>query len=694
MKIIKNVLVFYIVCLLFIGSIMAQPNPSSFDCLAKLENNLLVLENSKISRTYNWNNGNIITRSLTDKASGKIWEMNSQKPDLTLPGEMERAENSVFSSRIIAETAIAPKHLEVEIVYSLGKLEVKRIFRLYPDCPAIACDLYFRGESANIWLQPGTNLADMVNLEKLSDSKAGNNTPVLEKLELQGKHWQLNVVEFFDITDRFNNLVKSVNALSYKPNQYRGNILFAHDNVSDNGVFILKEAPTSNVQLAYPGSDFIAEFGIFRVIGIGINPTDLDSNEWKRGYGFVSGVYSGKEENGLLALRKYQKNIRLLKPGRDEMVLMNTWGDRGQDTRVREGFALAELEAGAKLGISHFQLDDGWQLGRSSNSAFKGGSLESIWNNPHYWEPDPEKFPNGLEPIVKKGKELGIEMCLWFNPSKDNSNEHWEKDANTLIGLYQKYGIRTFKIDGVNLPDKTAELNFRKFMDKVNSETDNNVVFNLDVTAMRRGGYHYLNEYGNIFLENRYTDWQNYYPYTTLRNIWMLSKYVPAEKLQIEFLNKWRNADKYSDDPFGPANYSFDYLFAITMVAQPLAWFEGTGLPEEAVELGGQVIKNYRKIQHDLHSGNIFSIGDEPSGKNWTGFQSVKEEQGYFIVFREANENRTCEMKTWLEEGQNIKCDLVVGNGKPFSSKVGKDGVVKFELQEINSYAVYKYVID
>ena len=57
------------------------------------------------------------------------------------------------------------------------------------------------------------------------------------------------------------------------------------------------------------------------------------------------------------------------------------------------------------------------------------------------------------------------------------------------------------------------------------------LVFNLDATAGRRAGYHMLNRYGNIFLENRYTDWGNYYPYHTLRNLWMLSKYVPAEIL-------------------------------------------------------------------------------------------------------------------------------------------------------------------
>lgn len=679
--------------MLFAQSSVAQTKSENISCSARLENDLLTLENSMISRTYQWNSGNIISRSLTDKLSGKTWQMTSKKPDIALPGETEKAVNGVLTSKFVAETAVSPEHLEAEIIYSLGKLQVKRVFRLYSDCPVIACDLYFRGESANTWLQAGTNLADMVNLEKLTASNAGNNAPVIEKLELPGKHWQLNAVEFFDITDRFNTLVKCVNALSYRPNYYRGNLLFAHDKVTNNGIFILKEAPTSNVQLAYPGSDFITEYGAFRVIGTGINPSDLDSKEWKRGYGFATGVYSGNPKNGLIALRNYQKNLRILKPGRDEMVLMNTWGDRGQDTRVRESFAIAELESGAKLGITHFQLDDGWQTGRSSNSALKGGSLEAIWNDPHYWEPSAEKFPDGLEPVVKKGKELGIEVCLWFNPSRDNSNEHWEQDADALIGLFKKYGIRTFKIDGVNLPDKTAELNFRKFLDKVNQATDKQVVFNLDVTAGRRGGYHYFNEYGNLFLENRYTDWQNYYPYTTLRNLWMLSKYVPAQKFQIEFLNKWRNAAKYADDPFAPANYSFDYLFAITMAAQPLAWFEGTGLPEEAITVGAPVIKKYREIQSDLHQGDIFPIGEEPSGRSWTGFQSAQEGKGYFIVFREDNDMPKCEMKTWLKTGSSVKCIPLTGKGKAFSAKAGADGAITFELSQKNSYALYKYVI-
>ena len=663
-------------------------------CRAELRNDTLIIENQFIARKFLWNNGNLITCSLMDKKASKLWKMSGNKPDLSFPNQSEKAENAHFFSKIVSETTVTPEYLEAIITYSLDKLEIKRIFRLYPDCAVIACDFYYRGESNSVWLREGTNIADMVNLEKLTPSNAGNNTPVIEKLELAGKHWKINAIEFFDITDRFNNLINKVQAISYRPNFYRGNLLFAHDNVSENGIFILKEAPTSNVQLAYPGSDFYTEFGNFKVIGAGLNPSDLHPSEWRRGYGFATGVYAGEENNSYIALREYQKKIRIQKPGRDEMVLMNTWGDRGQDSRVKEKFALEELEAGAKLGITHFQLDDGWQTGRSSNSAQKGGTLTNIWDNKSYWEPNPEKFPNGLEPIIKKGKELGIEICLWFNPSKDNSNQHWEKDANALIGFYQKYGIRTFKIDGVNLPDKLAEVNFRKFLDKVSSETKNNVVFNLDVTAGRRGGYHYLNEYGNIFLENRYTDWTNYYPYTTLRNLWTLSKYVPAQNFQIEFLNKWRNLDKYpANDIFAPKNYSFDYLFAITMFAQPLAWFEGTGLPAEAFE-SSKLIKTYKEHNTKIHAGKIFPIGNEPDGKQWTGFQSIgNEKKGYILVFRENNVASKKAVKTWLPVGKRVSFKPIAGNGKVFESQVLEEGEIIFELAKKNSFALFTYTI-
>ena len=170
----------------------------------------------------------------------------------------------------------------------------------------------------------------------------------------------------------------------------------------------------------------------------------------------------------------------------------------------------------------------------------------------------------------------------------------------------------------------------------------------------------------------------------------MLSKYVPAERLQIEFLNKWRNREKYAGDPFAPANYDFEYLFATTIVGQPLAWMEATGLPDEALALGPK-IGRYRQIQHALHRGVILPVGDEPSGRSWTGFQSIDGDDGFLIIYREATPDAEASIRTWLPEGCRIRLTPMLGEGRPGVAKVGRGGCVTVRLDRPNSYALYRY---
>ncbi len=661
------------------------------DCYVKLESDTLYIGNSLIERKFIWNKGNLMTHSITDKQNRQVWKCAKPSPDFWLPKQSQESMNPQWTTKTIEATAIVPGHTEVTITYIVDKLDIKRVYRIYPGCPAIACDTYLKGEAAVVWRTERTNAADLKNVESLNTLSHKNEIPVLDQISLPGRHWHISAVEFFDVTDRNNTLVRPYEALSYHENTYRGNLLFFENMEIGKGLFFLKEAPCSGVQLAYPGSDFIVGGGQVKTIGTGVETSDLKPGEWTRAYGIVTGVYAGNELNRLSALRAYQKNIRSLVPGRDEMLMMNTWGDRGQDKKVNEAFCLKELESAARLGITHFQIDDGWQAGKSANSAF-GGSFKNIWSNPDYWKPDPAKYPNGLTPVVQKGKELGIEVCLWFNPSFQNDYEDWQKDADAMAWLYKTYGIRTFKIDGLSIPNKLSETRVRQIFDKVLAETDNQAVFNLDATAGRRGGYFFFNEYGNVFLENRYTDWHNYYPFWTLRNLWMLTKYVPAEKLQIEFLNKWRNQQIYQGEPFAPSVYSFDYLFAITMAAQPLAWMEGTGLPEEAFATKG-LIDKYKTIQHEFHQGVILPIGDEPSGTSWTGFQSVGEKGGFLIVFREKNPNSTCELDVYVDPGLTIECTPLIGAGKKIKQRVTASGIITVGLPAENSFAVYRYQI-
>jgi alpha-galactosidase len=668
--------------------------PALAQCKATLVNNILTLENAQLSRVYDWNGGDLKSKSVTDKKTNYSWALNSRLPDAIMPGT-GKAQDGKLVVRELASTSILPACLEAEITLMMGTLEVKRVFHIFPDCPAISCTFYLRGSVSARWSAASVNSGDLRNIETAAAAAEGKPiTTFMEQLTVPGKHWHLRSVQFYDITDRNNTLVQTYDRFLYRNDvQFVGNLLFADEVFSDHGLFILKEAPTSTVQLASPGFDFIGHFGSIQTVGLGVVPQDLDPEKWTRCYGFVTGVTSGGELGRLSALRTYQQKVRTHESGRDDMILMNTWGDRNQDKHIGETFTLREIEAAHRLGITHFQIDDGWQTGRSANSAIAKGSSTDIWKNPDYWKPDPVKFPNGLSPVVAMGKKLGMQVCLWFNPAKDSSYAHWADDARTLLYLYEKEGIHTFKIDGVQVDDKASDVNLRKMFDTVMKATNNQVVFNLDATAGKRYGYHYFNEYGNIFLENRYTDWGSYYPHSTLRNLWMLSRYVPAQNLQIEFLNNFRNADKYpEDDLLAPSKVSFEYEFALTMMAQPLAWMEATGLPEKAFATA-PVIKKYQTIQSLIHAGQIFPIGNEPSGMSWTGFQSINGKQGYILVIRERNDQSSAVVKTWLGSKQKVQLKAVFGTGKDLVTTTGMDGSISFHLSTPNSYALYQYLL-
>ena len=614
----------------------------------------LRLGNSLMERVFVWNDGHLMTAALVDKTADKTLRTEKPRPDFAL-GRLKGSDG-------VLDTLSGPGVLKARILFRIGSAEILREYIIREGIPAIACETSVRG------------------------TIEGARGIRIERLSFPGKHWRGRAVEFRDRTDDNNNLVEEHPFISYHRTLLRGNLLFARDAVSGAGFFFLKEAPGCESQLDYDGVDFIADGGCFSVTGAGYAPRP---DAWTRLYGCVTGVSGRSELDALSALRSWQKSIR----PNENMVMMNTWGDRGQDARVTERFCLEELEKGSRLGITCFQIDDGWQSGKSPNSV-SGGSFKDIWQSGIYWTPDPDKYPCGLGPIVERGKELGIEIGLWFNPSIQDDFADWERDASVLTGLYRAYGIRIFKIDGVQLPTKRAEENLRNLLDRVREETGGDVIFNLDATAGRRAGYHYFGEYGNIFLENRYTDWGNYYPYQTLRNLWMLSRYIPAEKLQIEFLNPWRNTDKYPDsDPFAPSRYSFEYLVAITLAAQPLAWLEASNLPEEAFSVGS-LINEYQKVTDDFHSGVILPIGDEPDGVAWTGFQSVNDDSsGWLLVYRENSPSPRGTLRTWLPEGRRVRMVPVLGHGRRTSARVRSDGTIRLKLKDRNSFALYRYQV-
>lgn len=91
---------------------------------------------------------------------------------------------------------------------------------------------------------------------------------------------------------------------------------------------------------------------------------------------------------------------------------------------------LLELaEAAADVGAERFVLDDGWFGGRRHDGAGLGD-----------WWVSPEVYPNGLNAIADRVRELGMEFGLWFEPEMVNPDSD----------LYRAHPDWVLKADGVD----------------------------------------------------------------------------------------------------------------------------------------------------------------------------------------------------------------------------------------------------
>lgn len=447
------------------------------------------IENQQIQYVFDTSGGRLRLISVVDKQNGLETKLDtvyfhdgSHKSMLSLVD---------IKTEIIEESSLSESHQKMILAYESDQLSKRIELRLYDKSTALAIDAYYKLKTNNI--------------NQIDDWR-------LFSVQFQGYHHQYHMVSFSDRTDENNTLVEEKSWLGNKKESFQGNLVFVDDLETGSSFFILKESPYNTSQINYPGFDFEVEDDELAVVGVGFEETDLSADKWIRSYSVVFANYDG-ELDRLQKLREYQKCIRNPVQERGEMIMMNTWGDRNKDANIGEEFTKKEILACEKLGVTHFQLDDGWQEGLSKNSASTSGKKWEFWEQSD-WQPNNTRFPNGFQVVVDFAKQHGVTLGLWFAPSSYQNYGRWEQDAQVLIGLYKTFGIKHFKIDGISIPTKEAEENLRQFFSTVLKETNNEVFFNLDASAGIRGGYHYLYEYGgNIFLENRYASWGNrYYP--------------------------------------------------------------------------------------------------------------------------------------------------------------------------------------
>jgi len=631
-------------------------------CHASWSDHELVIGNSHFMRRWRMDNGLLTATSFRNLDTGTEWIRDSAKSPAPMPSSLNNENRTaLITSRSGRLGVTEEESLEVTVAAKGAQNLVCR-FKIFPGASGV--ETFFDGgtpaETSSADSAANSQATGLENDAHKDQPAAGG---ALENLFLASPHLRLTQVTFMDQTDNHNELVQENEwlLLNERNLQLSGNLFAVENSVTGEGLVFLKLAPLPHARAVQTANDceVTARERQIRFAG--------------QSYPFVLLAYSGGRAGRTTVLHNFQRQLRRYQPDRDGMFLSNTWGDRSRDGRVSEEFLLKEIEAGSRLGVDVVQIDDGWQKGLSGNSAFTtNGAWGSFWDARNdFWLPNPQRFPRGLPPVADAARAHGMKLGLWYGPDSAGDGTNWNRDAERLLKLHRDEGVNYFKLDAVNISTADAAKNFRHLLDSLLNESHGEIAVDLDVTAGTRPGYFGTPDCGPIFVENRYTDWPNYWPHLTLRNLWKLSEYVDPVRLRMEFLNNARNLDKYGDDPLAPAHYSPDALFATVMFANPLGWFEVSNLPTNYLAQVSSLVSVWKRERTQLFSGNTLPIGDAPDGQAWTGFASVAQNGGanYILLFRELNPSAEWTLNLDMLPGKNHRVTVLAGKGKATVSK-------------------------
>ncbi len=612
----------------------------------------LLLENEKTALSVLIEDSVPYVQYLENKTSGYRWENAETLPMAAIPGFDFAGADVAFTEMTDDRDHMSAQAKLYTLTFEKSGQKVTVTLRMYDDNPFVTMGLTlvgtFGGETAAETMLPDGSerrrpLPDAWNESLLS-------------LPISDWHLILKAAEFHDATDRCDAPVTEyeTNVYHYTSNQYRGHFFRLNSYLKGETLTLVKEAPCRVGRLVDSENDInVSPKHYVQIGGSGYDFTaahEFTGDETPYKVSFAATA----EADALRAWRDFYRYDceTILKDGL--YIMSNTWGDRSCDMAVCESFMLKEVECAQRLGVTVIQVDDGWQTGVSANSkldkrtAWENGLYRSV---PNFWEINRAKFPNDLFPVVERAKKAGIRMGLWFSPDLVNDYENYERDAETLVGLYRAYGADFFKIDSVMIKSETINKRLLEMLRIVNRETDGKLVLNFDITNGRRWGYFPHRQYGSLFLENRYTDNDSYYPHSTLRNLWRLSPYIPAARLQMEFLNPRRNANVYGDDPLRPNLYEMDYIFAAVMFSNPLCWMEMSHLSEKDTECLAGITKLWNNYREEFGHADVTPIGECPDGLTFTGFLATSEKKQYLLLFRENGEESTYDFRVDVRDG-------------------------------------------
>ncbi|MBM7557731.1 alpha-galactosidase [Halanaerobacter jeridensis] len=317
------------------------------------------------------------------------------------------------------EDSAEAETLEITLVDEITDLKVIFSYTVYEEFNAVTRSVKFINEGKE-------NLNLTRALSASLDFKDSN----FELLQLSGAWGRERYIERRNLVPGLQGVESKRGASSHSQNPFIA--LLREDTNEEQG-------EVYGFSLVYSGN-FLAQvevnkFNQTRVL-MGINPFDFN---WllEPGQNFqtpeVVMVYSGQGLNQMSQTYHQLYRKRLARGefrDKERPILINNWEATYFDFDEEKILEIAE--AGKKLGLELFVLDDGWFGRRNDDSSSLGD-----------WFVNENKLPHGLDTLGQKINDLGLEFGLWFeaemiSPDSDLYRAHpdWclhvpERDRST-----------------------------------------------------------------------------------------------------------------------------------------------------------------------------------------------------------------------------------------------------------------------
>ncbi|MBU4200764.1 MAG: alpha-galactosidase [Verrucomicrobia bacterium] len=658
------------------------------DCYAIMDGAILKIGNHGIERNWDLSQGAPAAISIRDRRRKREWAAAAPYRDAFRHPHLPLVGPPKISLEAGSDTylGISAKHFRVVVSLAYPNVKLRWQHRIWPELPIIWSQFDVKKTGVPAAMEP----------EKFVDRGILHFYPSPDRLDffgLEPPHLTYHVTTFTCQSDHHDNLVQERSGFPYPKEDIREPGAYWHlcDRVSPGGLLALKLAPSPREQINYPGHDFACSGRTLAITGTGFSAGELETGAWLSSYAYAVGVTDGAVQSGADLFYRLDRQRMPPNPAVKFTILSNTWGDGNGCKNLNEAMFSEEIKTAARLGLTHCQVDAGWQKGRGMDKSPHGIGSD-------FWTVHPEKFPRGLKPIADLAKQHGIRLGFWFDPDHTRDNVNWRKDVEVILEMWRECGFDAVKIDDVSVLTKKGEANFLALLRELHLRTGGKLCVNFDITggSARRTGFFYNTEFtGNLFVENRYTNNQSYYPHRTLRNLWQLCKYIPSHRLQMEFVNTEINKDRYAGDPLGPAQFGTEYSCAITLFSNPLCWMEVAQLSEADQQRLAKLIHVYRPHQEAILRGRVYPIGEEPSGQSWTGFQSVTgPRNGYLMIFRELTPRPAgIFILQGVKPGATLKLKILAGAGRCQRVKADRQGAVRVALPRPKAYVFMKYTL-